>query len=116
MQLADEQSPTGPPEPARPDDQTKHGIRELAPVYAGYVVVGAIRPRLVYRRGRLRGRRLARSFALYWMTGFATYQWGRPYARRKQAEHEAATVDLRRELGREPTQVEVMERLGYSTP
>ncbi len=96
--------------------QTDHTLRELAAVYAGYIVVGAVWPRIVYFKGRLRGRPLgihAASVMLWW---FAVLQWGRPWARRKQAVSDPARTQLIEELGRAPTEVELMENLGYSTP
>jgi len=43
-------------------------------------------------------------------------QWILPTARRNRARMEVARAQLAEELGREPTTVEVMERLGYPTP
>lgn len=97
----------------KPGEDDPRGIGVL---YVLYVAAGAVWPRVVYFKTRLRGRGLAvhAGWVMFWW--FAAFQWLRPYARRKQAEHAAAENELRTELGREPTQVEVMERLGYSMP
>lgn len=47
------------------------------------------------------------------MAWFATIQWARPWARRKRAPSDATKTQLAEELGREPTQLELTEKLGY---
>ncbi len=50
------------------------------------------------------------------LSRFALMQWVLPWARRQSARFEDARKQLTEELGREPTQLELMERLGYQNP
>ncbi len=99
-----------------PSSREKYSARQMAPYVLAYVVLGAFAPRLVHFGVRLRGRRLALVTVAHATFKFAVLQWLAPWARRHAARAEAAREELAAELGREPTQIEVMERLGYETP
>ncbi len=100
----------------------RDGSREKAsPIeIATYVLVavaaGAVWPRVVFYKGWLRGRGLMISMAYDTLFRFAVLHWMRPWAARHQARFDQAREELRAETGREPTECEVMQRLGYEMP
>lgn len=73
-------------------------------------------PRVVFNKGRLRGRRLIISTAGDTLMWFALLHWMRPWATRHRARFEHARQELLAATGREPTEREVMQRLGYEVP
>ncbi len=97
----------------------RDGSREKAsPVeIASYALVavaaGAVWPRVVFYRGWLRGRGLIISMAADMLFRFALLHWMRPWAARHQARFDHAREELLAATGREPTEREVMQELGY---
>ena len=90
----------------------KPGLREMAPWVLGFVIAGAVAPRVVYFKGRLGGRRLAIYAVGDALLRFATKEWFFPWAREQHARFEATREELARELGREPSQEELTAKLG----
>jgi hypothetical protein len=76
-------------------------------------IAGAAFPRLAHRLRwptRLRGWRLLLYIGLNTLLLFGVRVWALPYFGKMAAERERITRDLRAELGREPTQDEVVRR------
>ncbi len=97
------------------------GREKASPVeIAMYVLVavaaGAVWPRVVFYRGWLRGRALMISTAGDMLFRFAVLHWMRPWAARHRARVEHAREELLAATGREPTEREVMQKLGYEVP
>ncbi len=107
---------------SRPGREGRDGDREKAsPIeIATYVLVavaaGAVWPRVVFYKGRLRGRALMISTAYDTLFRFAVLHWMRPWAARHQARFDQAREELLAATGREPTEREVMQKLGYDVP
>jgi hypothetical protein len=77
------------------------------------LIAGAAFPKLVYRlrwRTRLRGRGLLVYVAFNTLLLFAVRVWVLPWVRRIREEWERIREELRLELGREPTDEEVLRR------
>ena len=87
----------------------------MAPWFVALVVAGALAPRIVYFKGRLRGRALAIHTASNAMVMFGMRQWLAPWGRRHTARLDAAREQLAGELGREPTEAEILTHLGFTT-
>jgi hypothetical protein len=82
----------------------------FAAVWAG----GALFPGLAYKLRwptRLRGWQLVAYVAFNTATVFVVRAWLVPFAERARQRHEATKDQLREELGREPTEDEVVARL-----
>jgi len=89
---------------------------EIAGSVLVVVAAGAVWPRVVFYRGRLRGRGLMISMAGDMLFRFALLHWMRPWAASQQARFDHAREELRAATGREPTEREVLQELGYEVP
>jgi hypothetical protein len=89
--------------------------RRNAVAYAVALVVLAAFPKLAYpRRWRppLSPRRVVASIAFNTAMGFALHVWVLPYLRRMEQKGVQAKEELRQQLGRKPTDAELLAHLG----